>query len=462
MEYSKELIKGKLAAIADANYESNASYFKDKAQFKTAIESCYQLIANGTCREWNALNGENCHLASIAQGMDFTNLFYGIEHTHIHSSDFKRLLGSFRMQGKKARVPYAAILEVLESNGIIAIDGSYSSGKDKDGNKVGGAYTKSYRLDFRFMADVIRWHFDHARQNEPFNIYSCFHAYYPDKLLKAKIEEAKALYEKLAKIEIEGLRLRLPTGWQSRISRFGYLTFDEKLEIDNLISGMKSFERHKQGAYTGGRFYDWFTACSSAFRKYLYKDSKNYRELIDCHSGIFWMFALHGYAKGQIGKDECRRMIEHCFHGSFYSDVSGQDKTKALKQTFMKVLNMSKRQMNYMENILNDALFIKIHDKLSRAYPQWSAFLDGLKKKKHGKIGRYNHFSTIKIERRIMDELKHRLEVMGYTDLRRVHDALYGLESVPDIEKILLDVVLEYFDLITFKISDPIAYRKAC
>ena len=197
--------------------------------------------------------------------MDFTNLFYGIEHTHIHSSDFKRLLGSFRMQGKKARVPYAAILEVLESNGIIAIDGSYSSGKDKDGNKVGGAYTKSYRLDFRFMADVIRWHFDHARQNEPFNIYSCFHAYYPDKLLKAKIEEAKALYEKLAKIEIEGLRLRLPTGWQSRISRFGYLTFDEKLEIDNLISGMKSFERHKQGAYTGGRFYDWFTACSSAF-----------------------------------------------------------------------------------------------------------------------------------------------------------------------------------------------------
>ena len=459
---SKNIIKGKLDGIADANYESNATHFKDKEQFKMAIESCYAFVANKTCMQWNDVNGVDYQLDSDITATDFSILIYGIEHTPIHSNDFKRLLGSCRLRGKKTRVPYGIILKALEDGGIIEINSSYSSGKDANGNEICSAYPKSYRLDSRFMFKVIKEHFTHAKRNEPFNIYKCFQAFYPDRLLLAKIDEAKNLYDKLKKKEIDGLRLCLPDGWHKRISPFGYCTFDEKLEIDNLIGGMRLFEKHKQGSYTGGRYYDWFTSCSSAFRKYLYKGGKNYRELIDCHSGIFWMFALHGYEEGKIDRAECKRMMDDCFKGTFYSDVSGQEKTKTLKQTFMKVLNMSRRQVNYMENTLNDELFIKIHKKLYRAYPQWSAFLDELKTKKHGKIGRYNHFATIRIERKIMDELKSRVERLGYSDLRRVHDALYGLESVPDIEKMLFEVSFGYFDSIIPKIPGQISYRKAC
>ena len=47
-----------------------------------------------------------------------------------------------------------------------------------------------------------------------------------------------------------------------------------------------------------------------------------------------------------------------------------------------------------------------------------------------------------------MDELKNRLESRGHTDLRRVHDAMYGLEDVTGIKEILHDVVMDYFNAI--------------
>ena len=152
---SKNIIKGKLDGIADANYESNATHFKDKEQFKMAIELCYSFVANKTCRQWNDVNGLDCQLDSDITATNFSILFYGIEHTPIHSNDFKRLLGSFRLHGKKTRFPYGIVLKALEDGGIIEINSSYSSGKDANGNEICSAYPKSYRMDSRFMFKVI-------------------------------------------------------------------------------------------------------------------------------------------------------------------------------------------------------------------------------------------------------------------------------------------------------------------
>ena len=211
---------------------------------------------------------------------------------------------------------------------------------------------------------------------------------------------------------------------------------------------MKSFKKHNPPRYKGDRVYDWFVSCPSAFRRYIYKGHRHYRELIDCHSGIFWMFALLGYRNGRIGSEECQRMIDHCFKGTFYTDVSKRKKTKAVKRTFMRVLNMSKGQERYMVGMRRDALFIHIRRELFQSYPQWSSYLTYLKRTKHGKIGRYNHYRTIAIEKIIMDELRRRLESIGYTDLRRVHDALYGLEDVSGIEGMLYSVTMDYFQSI--------------
>lgn len=64
---------------------------------------------------------------------------------------------------------------------------------------------------------------------------------------------------------------------------------------------------------------------------YLYR-RKKYRELIDCHSGFFWMFAIYGYQKEKIEKDECKKMISHCFKGTFYQDISGKKRPDLSRQ----------------------------------------------------------------------------------------------------------------------------------
>ena len=443
---TERLINDKLDEIADKNYAENAAHFKDKAHFTVSLKWCYALVANRTCQEWNALNGIDHRLTKEDFISNFKSLAFGLDNAHIHSASFKMAVGSFRQNGRKAIIPYSKLLKILSDGGIIHANHKYSSGKDSDGHDVSAPFSKSYSLDSRFMFEVIERYIDGKAQTEPFDIYKCFCAYYPNKLLDSKIKEAKALY--VSQTETEGIKVILPCGWENKISPFGSFTFDEELSIDKLIRGLKAFRTHKMPKYKGDRFYDWFTSCSSAFREYLYKDGKHYRELIDCHSGIFWMFALYGYKNGRIDKEECQRMIEHCFKGSFYSDLSNREKSKDVKRVFMKVLNMSRGQEHYMEATLKDPLFIQIHRGLSKCYPQWTAYLASLKKRFNKKIGKHNHFKSISIERDIMDELKNRLESRGHTDLRRVHDAMYGLENVTGIKEILHDVVMDYFNAI--------------
>ena len=438
---TKELIIGKLTEIADRNFAENATHFKGKTHFLDSLERCYCLVANRTCQEWNEVNGIDHRMSKADFLNDFRLLTFSLENSYIHSTEFKRAFKSYWLNGKKRNVPYGVLLKMLLDGGIIHSNQSYSSGLEC-GHEVWQPYSKSYSLDSRFMFEVIEAYLDGKSKDEAFNIYECFQAYCPNKLLEAEIEKARILYGTME--EQEGVSVILPHDWDRQISPFGYFYFNTKLTIKSLLQGMRSFQRHTRPKQNGGRIYDWFSSCPSAFRSCLWKDGKHYRELIDCHSGIFWMFALHGYAQGRIGREECQRIIDHCFQGTFYTDVSGQAKTKALKQVFMKVLNTTKNQERYIERIVQDPLFKKIRLDLSRRYPQWMAYLEYLKGKHPRKIGKHNHYDTIKIEKQIMDELKRRLEALGYSDLRRVHDALYGLQDVKNIDSILYQVVMDY------------------
>jgi len=263
-----------------------------------------------------------------------------------------------------------------------------------------------------------------------------------------KLKEAVKIYSGLG--EVGGLKVILPKDWEKSVTPYGAFTFNEKLTVENLIRGMKLFRKQGKGHYRHNRYFDWFVSCSSAFRVYIYKGEKHYRELVDCHSGIFWMFALHALKGGKIGAEECKRMIDHCFCGRFYTDVSGREKTRAVKTMFMKVLNMRARDVRRMEKENHNELFIRIKEGLARSYPELSEYLEHLRATPSDRneigIGRYNHYSTTKFEHKIMDKLQKKLEKLGYSDLRRVHDALYGLEDVPDIDQILYDISIEYLN----------------
>ena len=432
------IIKGKLDALASKHYEQFGSSFRDEIHFRDSIERCYALIASHTCREWNALFGKMMTADKLRHGHWFDVMC--IPFSPIHSNDFEGLFKSYRMNGKKHKVRYSLLLSVLETGGLIEVNDSYSNGI------VDGLhYPKSYRLSVDFMLEIVGHYLKDMKQGDVFNVFNCFNAYYPNRLLEQKLMRAKKLYDELA--AHEGVSVVLPDNWHKTLSLFGWFGFDSELDIDTLLRGLLFFQKHETYGYTGGRFYDWFSSCPFSFRKYLLKDGKHYRELVDCHSGFFWMFAIYGFGEGWIDEDECLRMIDHCFSGKFYEDISGTAKTRAVKTEFMKVLNMTVRQVGFM---VEDELFNRIKDGLSKSYPQWMSFLEAIranpKMRRYQKIGKFNHFAVIEIERDIMDELKVRLQQIGFSDLKRVHDALWGIDEAneSEITKMLYEVAIEY------------------
>lgn len=215
--------------------------------------------------------------------------------------------------------------------------------------------------------------------------------------------------------------------------------------IDDIIDGLKRFKEHKTIGYVYGRYYDWFTSCTSAFRHYIYIGNNHYRELVDCHSGMFWMFAIYGYRLGKISKDETLKMIEHCFSGTFYTDVSGEKiKTKELKAKFMKIANMHNGQLCFLCN--NDETAKTIYSNMKVLYPEWINFIDELRNLHKSEIGQKNHEAITNIEREIMDELKDLLErEYNVKNSLRVHDALYTLNDIDDIDDILYGLVIEKY-----------------
>jgi len=448
--YDENMIEETLQTIADEVFTSTddesraiASRYASKAQFRDGLEKVYALIANRTCQNWVRLHGSDLRITEDEFFGDLPHFLFDLEPSYVSSDEFQFLVGSHRLNGKKRKVPYAVLVDVLKASEIIHVNESYKVGER----------TKSYSLNHRFMARIIGDCLKAQKDGDCLNVYECFMAYYPNRLLESKIKKARQTYEGLS--PQDGIRLKLPSGWYKQISIYGWFTFDEELTIDKLLSDMRTFTKQRKGNADDDRVYDWFTGCSAAFRKYLYVGTDHYRELIDCHSGIFWMFSLHGFEQGRIGGKECMKMINHCFSGTFYTDVSGRPKTREVKQMFMKVMNMTTRQQRYM---MKNLLFVRIKKCLAVWYPEMTKYLDELRSKKklrknENKIGRYNHYQTISIEKKIMDELKKKLEEMGYHHLHRVHDAIYGIQDVPNIESILYNVILDYYNKILYKIA---------
>ena len=282
---TKELIVGKLTEIADGNYAENAAHFNDKTHFLDSLERCYCLIANRTCQEWNEVNGIDHRMSKVDFLNDFRLLAFSLENSYIHSTEFKGAFKSYWLNGKKRNVPYGLLLKILSDGGIIHSNQSYSSGLEC-GHEVWQPYPKSYSLDSRFMFEVIEAYLYGKSKDEAFNIYECFQAFYPNRLLEAEIEKARILYRTME--GQEGISVVLPKDWDKKISPFGHFYFNEKLTVESLLQGMRSFQRHTRPKQNGGRFYDWFTSCPSAFRNYLWKDGKHYRELIDCFHYCFF------------------------------------------------------------------------------------------------------------------------------------------------------------------------------
>lgn len=436
----RKRIRSYLTDISKTRYKDYGNSFQNAEQFHTALESCYSLIAFRTCREW--CNRFNATLNFSASDFTHNRWYYAdlLPFTPIHSDLFDNLFSSFRCDGRKRKVPYSFALNALEDEGIIEVNKSYST----------GCFSKSYRLRCDFMLSVITDYLQRKNMTDDNpNIYDCFCAYCPSRILKQRLKEAETLYHDLQ--PHEGLSVRLPRGWRKQLSAFGFLTFDtDGLDIFNLIDGLRFFDKHQDYGFTAGRHYDWFVSCSSAFRKYIYLDGKPYHELIDCHSGFFWMFAIYGYQQGRISIDECERMIEHCLGGHFYADIAEQPKSVEVKLTFQKVLNTTVRQMKFIEENCHDKLFIRIRKNLAIAYPLWSSFLEDLRAKpslrRRKKIGQFNHYALTKIERKIMESLQAKLEDMGLRGVRRVHDALWGVDDIKEgaVNAILKKTIADY------------------
>ena len=436
-----------LSEASERQYPNYGHSFQTPVQFQEALENCYSLIASRTALAWKQNIGMSLDFSSaIFQNV---NWYYAdlIPFVSIHSDSFQDLFKTYRRNGRKKKIPYSLALKALEAERIIEVDKGYSNGIDK-----GRHYAKSYRLHRDFLLPLMDSFLIRKRttENKIPSIYDCLCAYFHGRLLERKLNEAKIIYERLQ--PHEGLSVSFPRNWKKQVCAFGFFSFDNDLDLLNLVSDLRYFEKHADYGYTAGRHYDWFVSCSSSFRKYIHLGGKSYHELIDCHSGFFWMFALYGYAKGKIGADECKGMIDECFDGKFYENISQQPKSRAVKIEFMKVMNMTKRQVNAITKYQPDGLFSRIRERLASTYPQWSSFLEAIraepKMRNRIKIGKFNHYALTRIERHIMDELKRRLEARGLKGLRRVHDALWGVDDIDEAEimPILKTVVYDYME----------------
>ena len=454
MKKTKEIIEKRILEISKSTFKNGIANCTDEYQYRISLEKCYLLISNFTCQKWVKSFSAH-HPMNIADIPDFT---MKVSPANIPSALFKRHLGYSNSESRKSRIAYTVILKILEESNIIHVNNRYSTGTD-----TVKAFTKSYRLSRNFMCDLLKTYIE--TNPSRFSIYDCFHGWCPNLLMEQQIKTAKELY---ATIEPhDGINVALPPKWEDCIAPFGWFRFNPDLTVERLIKGLRAFTNHRQGEYTGSRMYDWFTLCPKSFRQYLFKGGRHYREVVDCPSGIVWMFSMFGYQSGRISHDECLKMIRHCFYGDFYKDVAEvKDKTtrRIVKTTFMQVLNADKRAENFHKNILETPYFLTIERNLKSSYPEWYAYLKYLQSQKRERmsfldtqnvedptcatLGRFNHYATTQIERNIIERLIVKLERQGLTDLHRVHDAVWGLENVVNANEILFETVMEYFDSI--------------
>jgi len=412
-----------LHSVASKHFGDCREGFKSLEHFEECVTCCHFIIARRYGHEWNSEFGKGT--SPFANHLPLPVLG-GCE---IPREDFADTLDRFRTSdGVQHRPPYKACLDALADENIIHVCNSYS-------NDPKHPFRKKYNLHNQFVRAVLL-HYQSVNPPGDFDIYSAVCGPYPKSLLASKCRIAKRLYNHLG--EINGMRLNLPHGWDESYDEKGQLDFNPDLSLDTLIHEMKLFKDQKDYGDKHGRHYDWFTSCSSSFRKYLFVGDKHYREIVDCPSGAFWMLTIDGFRKGAIPYQEASRLVGDCFTGNFYSDVAGEPKTRLIKQLFMRVIASNQRQFNAFSS---NQTFKKIYTALSDKYPNFCKYIQ-IVRDSCDDVGRWMHTASTCIEKDIIDRFMTLLSENGYTHLRRVHDAVYGIDEVSDAPHLLRRLAL--------------------
>jgi len=448
-ETSEQYVSRRLDEVAEKHFEIGLKGFADKEEYRHCLEECYALIARRECKVLQKEDSERFWMSVEefdAQGWQGGFKCLQNRFCHISWEAFDELFAT-RHKGKKSwKIPYSRLLDALVEEKVIVRCGHYKRGK----------FPKSYLLHRDFVYDVVGYYVLTRNRDEDADVFKCFCARPSRRVLQIKMKKIREEYASLG--EKHGRTVRLPDGWDDEggIDEWGRFTFDsDGMTVDELARGLRGFKNQKRGHFKGGRWYDWFVRCPSSFRKYVYNGSRHYRELFDCHSGFMWMFSLYGVRMGQVSSEECRRMIDHCFSGTFYGDISEACKTSLVKTSFMRVLNMSELGLRCFCNVKAphvSSVMKTVMKNLKQEYPEWYSFLEELKKncaKKSEKCedrdsyGRGVYLALSKIEKEVIDGVKNELANRGHAirHLMRVHDALYGLEDVEGMEEMVRMVV---------------------
>ena len=427
--HSMSYISRRLDDAARAHYESYKDKFSSLEQFRRGLGDCYRLVAWHVGMQWRKYYGD-----TIKESDDWIREIRSLTPRQIHSKDFGKVLPNYRdMNGKCRRQPYGACLDTLNANHIIYSSESYSNGKD-------GPFTKCYGLENDFFANVLSDLFSCKDNERPHRIFSAIEGCYPPNLLKGKIKDAQRLYASLE--PVKGISCVLPAGWESQCTDEASFSFNPNLTIEKLLLGLDHFRKQKDPTNHYGRTYDWFTLCPSAFRRHLFIDGKPYREIIDCPSGIFWMLAIAGYKTQKIPEQEVLRLIDQCFGGCFYTDIAGvPQKTVTLKKAFMKSVNASPRDFRFA---CKDPLVCKVSRAIGNQYPAFWSWIEEMRRVHRDAFGEENHRASTLIEQEVMTSLSRHFEEMGYAHLRRVHDALWGVQEIPGAREFLHQIARDY------------------
>lgn len=492
MSQQKFLI-GELRKAASKFGEDVRPHFRNEAHFLDSLERCYQLVANRTCRRWleivrdpvfrQYLSGftvsEN-HDTATASPAIFRErdkverkILLALEHTQIHSSEFKKVLPLYNLFGRKRRVPYSKLIEILEKAKIIHVHSSYSAG-----NIDGCCFCKSYALHTEFMEKVLSEYAGHESQDDEMKIvgdpdgqetsasrrtstvYDIFCANMPDPDLADKVELARELVKQTQEKcqERNGtLILTLPKVWWKGVSPFGWFHFDPDLTVDGMNMGLRAYVKGVQNVFSGGRYYNWFTTASRALRTHFHWNGQPCREIVDCPSGVFWMLSIVGFMMGLVSKTESERMIRHCFMGTFYTDIAQErHKTPSLKRAFMQMLNDDGKRGYYLSD--KPSIHMRIWNGMRRLYPEFCEFVECLRMWYPGEVGKFVHAETTRVERDVIGTTAHDLEKRGIGRLLRVHDALWGFRDDPDARFVLRDVALSCLDIAYVKFGENIKW----
>jgi len=428
-------IAKKLKEVAQKHFSKYSGEYQSFEEFRETIETCYCLVANKTATAWVEYYGVDQFLSLDRYQMNRNAFLISIKRPQIPSRNFSKAIKRLN----KRRIPYIHALDAMEEEKIISRGTHYCVGK----------FSMQVGIHNHFLDQLMTQYLQQHENTMPISVHEALHGYYPNRLLQHNLKTVQKEYRKLG--PVNGIELRFPDNWNRMCSPFGWFTFDQKLTIDNLLRDIITFKKQYIKGYSYGRFYYWFTNLSKAFREYLWVGSKRFREIVDCHSGFFWMSAIKAFKENAITKIECLKMFDQCFSGNFYSEIGKTVKTQELKRKFMQVINTHRGQLRQLSKNDVDNVYSTIINSLKEEHSSWWKWIEERRIKYKGLIGLINHVEITNIEKDIMKNLSSYLINNGYTNIHRVHDAIYGIDDVDNISEILKDISVKYIDEIEKK-----------